>query len=144
MRSREYNMEHNVADELQEQITGLGEKYWEGKENFFIRYFTYMERGLGVFNQFKYYIALPFATYYTFEFMKAYGSLFWIPLMIIGGLPILIIVGRYQLQKMNKTTDYVNTITGSIFQYKPMQMSIEQVKYLKEIRDELRNKHANI
>ena len=132
-------MINSAADELQQQITSLGEKYWEGRENFFIRYFTYMERGLGVFNQFKYYIALPYATYYTFEFMKDYaGALFWIPLMILGGLPILVIIGRYQLQKMNKTTEYVNTISGSIFQYKPMQLSIEQVQLLTEIRDSLK------
>src|SRR3990167_8081502 len=105
-----------IAEELEQQISALGEKYWEGRENYFIRYWTYMERGLSVFNQFKYYIALPYATYYTFEFMKntEWCALFWIPVMIIGGLPILIIVGRYQLHKINKTTEYVNTISGSI------------------------------
>lgn len=128
-----------IADDLQKQIDSLGEKYWEGKENYFIRYWTYLQRGLEVFNQFKYYIALPYATYYTMEFMKnsSVGALYWILGMIIGGLPILVIVGRYQLHKINKTTAYVNTIMGDIFQYKPMQLSIEQVQLLREIKESL-------
>ena len=125
-----------VAEDIQKIIGELGLNYWEGKENLLIRYWTYIKRGLGVFNEFKYYIALPYATYYTIPFMK--GDLWWIPLMIVTGLPVLLIIGRYDLYKIAKTTEYVNAINGSIFQFKPMEMNIEQINLLKEIRDLLK------
>lgn len=124
-----------IAEQLQEQITELGHMYWEGKENFFIRYWIYLDRGLDVFNKFKYYLGLPLLAAGIFPFLK--GHWVWLASITLGGLPFLIIAGRYQLQKINKTTQYVNSITGDIFQFKPMQLSIEQVNLLKEISTKL-------
>lgn len=124
-----------IAEELQQQIGELGQRYWEGRTNFLIRYWTYLDRGLDVFNKFKYYIGFPIATAAIFPFMK--GHMFWLIGLVIIGLPILIAIGRYQLHKVAKTTEYVNAISGSIFQFKPMELSIEQVNLLKEILKQL-------
>ena len=124
-----------ITDELREQIDTLGQKYWEGRENLFIRYWTYLDRGLDMFNQFKYYIGFPLVAAAFIPFLE--GKTPWLVALTIVGLPILILAGRYKLHKINKTTEYVNAISGSIFQYKPMELSIEQVNLLKEISNKL-------
>lgn len=124
-----------IAEDLTKQITELGEKHWEGRENYLIRYWVYLDRGLDTFNQFKYYIGFPLAAGAFIPFLA--DKLSWLIVLSILGLPVLIVVGRYRLHKVNKTTEYVNAISGSIFQFKPMQLSIEQVSLLKEIRDKL-------
>ena len=135
-----------IAEELRQQLDGLGEIYWEGRENYLIRYVTYLRRGNQLFNEFKNYIMFAFASYWTVKTSDIWlawalsdsllvaGFLILIPI----GLGIFLLLGRYDLYKMNKTTDYVQTISGSIFKYKPMELSIEQVNLLKEIRDELK------
>ena len=115
-----------IIEDLQKQIDSLGQKYWEGRENYFIRYWTYLDRGLEVFNKFKYYIGFPIAVAAIFPFMK--DHMIWVIGLTIIGLPVLIIVGRYQLHKVAKTTEYVNAISGTIFQFKGFELGIEQVK----------------
>ena len=122
-----------VFDDIQKQLEALGGLYWEGKENFLIRYWTYLDRGLDIFNKFKYYLGFPLAAVAIFPFMK--DHMIWLVGLVIVGLPILILIGRYQLHKISKTTEYVNAISGSIFQFKPMELTIEQVKILKEIKE---------
>ena len=127
-----------IAEDLTKQLEELGNAYWEGRENYFIRYWTYLDRGLEVFNKFKYYIGFPIAVAAIFPFMK--DHMVWVIGLTIIGLPVLIIVGRYQLHKVAKTTEYVNAISGSIFQFKPMELTIEQVQILKDIRELLKSK----
>lgn len=132
-----------IAEDLQKQIDELGQKYWEGKENVVIRYITYLRRGNALFNEFKNYLMFIFASYWTVKTAEYWLKLgipeYW---LIIGfailvpiGLVIFLLLGRYDLHKMGKTTQYVNQITGDIFQFKPMELSIEQVNLLKDIRD---------
>src|SRR3990167_1102149 len=98
-----------ITDELREQIDTLGQKYWEGRENLFIRYWTYLDRGLDMFNQFKYYIGFPLVAAAFIPFLE--GKTPWLVALTIVGLPILILAGRYKLHKINKTTEYVNAIS---------------------------------
>src|SRR3990167_2978013 len=126
-----------IAEDLQKQIDSLGQQYWEGRENYLLRYWTYLDRGLEVFNKFKYYIGFPIAVGAFFPFMK--GHLIWLGGVMVIGLPILILIGRYQLHKVAKTTEYVNAISGTLFQFKGMELGIEQINILKEIKDLLKN-----
>ena len=136
-----------IAEQLQKQLDELGNVYWEGSENSFIRYITYLRRGNSLFNEFKNYIIFAFASYWTVKTSGIWLSwavsdswlLTGFSILIPIGLAIFLLVGRYDLHKMQKTTDYVQTISGSIFKYKPMELSIEQVNLLKEIRDSLKN-----
>lgn len=129
-----------IVDDLQKQIDELGSLYWEGKQNFFIRYWTYLDRGLEMFNKFKYYIGFPLAAGALIPFLA--DKLGWLVSLTIVGLPILIIAGRYDMHKISKTRAYVSTIMGDIFQFKPIQLTIEQVNLLKEIRDELKKRNG--
>ncbi len=126
-----------IAEELQKQLSELGLKYWEGNENKFIRYWNYLDRGLDVFNKFKYYIGFPLAMAAIFPFMK--GHYLVLALLVIAGLPILVLVGYYHLHKISRANQYVNSIKGDIFQFKPLELSIEQVNILKDIRENTGN-----
>ena len=139
-----------IAEDLQKQITELGELYWEGKENSFIRHVTYLRRGNALFNEFKNYIMFAFASYWTVKTSDIWlawalsdswlitGFLILIPIGLVGFL----LVGRYDLHKVAKTTDYVQTMSGSIFKYKPMELNIEQVNEIKGLRADI-NKLLN-
>ncbi len=124
-----------ITDDLRKQLDELGQTHWEGKQNYFIRYWVYLDNGLEVFNKFKYYIGFPLAAGALLPFLE--GKFAWLVGLTILGLPILIVVGRYKLQKVDKTMQYVQTISGNLFQFKPMELSLEQVDLLKDIRDKL-------
>ena len=134
-----------VSEDLQKQLTELGEKYWQGKENFIIRYITYLRRGNALFNEFKNYLMFIFASYWTIKTSDLWlGWALSETWLILGfatavpiGLIIFLLMGRYDLHKMGKTTQYVNQMTGDIFQFKPLELSLEQVGLLKEIRDSI-------
>lgn len=139
-----------VTDELTKQLDNLGQKYWEGKENFIIRYITYLRRGNGLFNEFKNYLMFIFASYWTVktsdywlgwalaESWLVIGFIILIPI----GLLIFLLVGRYDLHKVSKTTEYIQQISGSLFQFKPLELGIEQTNEIKELRKDI-NKFLN-
>ena len=65
-----------IAEDLGKQITELGLKYWEGNENKFLRYLNYLDRGLGWFNKFRYYIGFPLAAAAIFPLIKDHTTMF--------------------------------------------------------------------
>lgn len=79
-------------------------EYWNGWQNKLIRYFFYLNRGIDIFNQFKYVFALIFGIYFTFKLKN--------PWLLVGmtaiSFPVLLILGYLQTHKVGKINDWLN------------------------------------
>lgn len=111
-------------------------QYWEGRKNILIRYYIYALKGLGQVNEFKYLAAGILATYYTLKFTNP----IWMLWIFSISIPVLIIIGRWQLHKVSKVTEWVNTQFGSVNGYNGYNMQIEQIELLEKILEQLKNK----
>lgn len=109
--------------------------YWEGPKNILIRYYVYAQRGLSLINDFKYLVAGIMAGYVILKFASPIWML-WIGLI---SLPILILIGRWQLHKVQKVSEWVGTQFGSVTKYNSYNMSIRQLEILEEILKILRD-----
>lgn len=79
-------------------------EYWTGWQNKLIRYFYYLNRGVDIFNQFKYLFALIFGVYFTFKLKNPV-----IILMMTGiSLPILIVLGYFQTHRIGRVNDWLS------------------------------------
>lgn len=99
------------------------QKYWAGLPNTFVRYYAYLDRGFGVFNQAKNYILMIFGTYWTVKTMEWWiGTGYSEVMLVVGlgtlsflGICFLVILGRWHMFKANKAIEFINsqtTITG--------------------------------
>ena len=116
-------------------------KYWEGPENKFSRYYTYLQKGFGIVNEAKNYILIVFGTYWTVKTMD-----WWIKLGISDGLlavglgiiatigiGFLILIGRWDLFKLSKAREFAMVQHGSVTQYNPYNMQVRTVEQNDEI-----------
>lgn len=108
--------------------------YWHGKENRAVRYWVYAQKGIGVINEFKYYGAFIIWLYYALRF----PSIWWIPLVGVASFPILIIVGRYYLHRVAKTSEFVNRHYGTVLGYDDFTIHLNNNEVLKQIAHEMR------
>ena len=121
-------------------------KYWEGKTNFFNRYYIYLQRGLGLFNEIKNYLMLLFGTYWTVKTMDYWVNLGFSDVTLTIGLGIaamvgvgfLILMGRWEMMKLSKSREFINQQKASITGYNSYNLSIDQYDILEEIRDLLK------
>jgi len=106
-------------------------EHWVGWKNKLIRYWFYINTGLGIFNQFKYLIAAIIGLYWTLH-LKNHWYLIW---MTIGSIPALGIIGYYSIHHCNKVMDWLGFKFGSYY-------TLHQIKVLEEIRDSLKGKNG--
>lgn len=119
--------------ELHEYLNPKDNQYREGFVNKGTRYYFYTNKGLMVFNEFRYYILIIWGVV-----MAAKLQLWWLPILFFICLPILVIVGYFSVHHMQKIMDYLTTKYGTHFGKWGYQLQVERVELLKEIRDELR------
>ena len=110
-------------------------EYWEGKTNLLIRLWTYAKRGLDIVNDFKYVGAGIFGVYFTLKLANP----LWIAAMLLGGMPVLIVIGRWHLTRASKAQEFVTTVKGSVVGYSSYNLQVEQVALLKQILEKLNN-----
>lgn len=79
-------------------------KYWDGRENYFIRLYFYVQRGLNLLNEFRY---LIFSVMAVYALLKLENPLYMV-LMFILAIPILLILGWYSTHHMAKVMDFLN------------------------------------
>ena len=108
----------------------LKEKYWNGNTNKIIRYYFYSQRGLALFNEFRYIFMLIFGIYVT---MKMSNPI-WLLVMFLISIPILIIIGFIAVHHVAKVVDWLNIEFSTHF-------GRYQYTLLEEIRDELKSKN---
>lgn len=107
-------------------------KYWDGPSNLFVRYHNYLQRGLGLYNEFKNYIMMLFGTYWTVKTMDWWIGYHVPDLWLVGGLLIfaivglgfLLLAGRWHLYKAAKATEFINNRHGTVTQYDGFNMQV--------------------
>jgi len=103
------------------------EKYWNGSKNKAIRYWYYNQKGLELFNQFKYLVAAIFAIYWTLKLDQP----IWLLVMFGISIPLLSLIGWVQVHHIGKVVDWLN-----------IQFSTHWGRYqytlLEEIRDAIK------
>ena len=126
------------------QITGGGEylaEYWEGAQNKFVRYWLYLRKGMGLFNEWKNYIMFVFASYWTVKTSNlwlGYGlTESWLLIGFTVGVPvgllILLFLGRWDLYRVSKPQEYINAQHGSVTGYNGYNMQIRMIEQQDEI-----------
>jgi hypothetical protein len=113
--------------------------YWEGKENLLIRVWVYAQRGLGIINEFKYLVAGIMAGYVILRFTNPW----WMLVIGLVSLPFIILLGRWQLHKVSRVSEWVGVQYGSVLGYNNYNLSIRTVELLEDINKKLDNLNKN-
>lgn len=108
--------------------------YWYGRENALIRYYTYMLRGLGMANEFKYVIVGIFAAYFTLKLTNPV----WLVAMFVVACPVLVLLGRWQLLRVSRVSEWVGSQFGSVLGYNQYNLQVRQYELLEEIQKDIR------
>ena len=121
-------------------------EYWDGNQNRIVRYQNYLRRGLSLFNETKNYILLLFGSYWTIK-----TSDYWLAFtiadswLVVGlgivagtGLIALLFLGRWDLFRAQKATEFINNRHGTITGYNSYNMTIRRVEQGDEIIDLLK------
>lgn len=111
-------------------------KYLQGKENAIIRAYFYLNSGLSIANNFRNLILGVFALYYTLKLTNP----LWLLGMFLLSLPILAIVGYYNVHRMAKINEWLSMKFSTHYGIKQFTYIENQMKLLKEIRDLLKKR----
>lgn len=101
--------------------------YWDGNLNKCYRFWFYLNRGIDMFNQWKYIFALFFGIYFTLHLKNP----LWLLAMVCISLPILMFFGYWSVHKMGKVIEWL-TIKYST------HYANYQIELFEQIRDELK------
>ena len=119
------------------KVDGSGEflrKYWEGKENLFVRYFTYFIEGLNVANTGKYVLGILGVGIFKSDIIFTW----WVLLLgVVFGVPALCIIGRWNLFRANKARQFITNQHGNIVQWQDHNMIVAQVELLEILVEKL-------
>ena len=102
-------------------------KYWDGRTNYLIRLFMYALRGLDLFNQWRYLIMTIVAIYYMFKLTNPW----FMPIIFLVCVPILCLVGWFQVHRMSKVIDWLSIKFATHF-------GMYNITLQEEIRDHLK------
>lgn len=105
-------------------------QYWDGNKNKAIRYWFYNQRGLELFNQFKYLVAAIFALYFACRLENP----LWIILMFVVAMPVLTLMGWVQVHHIGKVVEWLTLEFSTHF-------GRYQITLLEEIRDAIKDKN---
>lgn len=109
------------------------EIYWIGHQNKLIRYWIYALRGLQMINEFKYLIAGLISGYVILKLTNP----MWMVVIGVACLPVLIVLGRWQLKKAQKVDQLVSTELGSVLKFNSYNIQVETLEILEEISKKL-------
>lgn len=115
--------------------------YWEGASNRFVRYLIYASRGFGRFNEISKYLQIVIGVVLTNKFVTFLGYKIeptWIVIASLVGIPVIMAIGRWDLFKAQKATEFINQQKASITGYNSYNMQIKQLEILEEILKELK------
>lgn len=112
------------------------EKYLKGKENWFIRMNFYVNSGLGIVNNYRNLIFAIFGVYITLKLT----SPLWLIGMFILALPVLMVLGYYNIHRMSKINEWLSIKFATHYAIKQFNLNEEQVKLLKDIKNLLTKK----
>ncbi len=115
-------------------------RYWDGPSNRFARYFTYWQRGMGWLNEGRLYFYLFGGGLLASEFIEIFGYKIPVELVLVVavvGIPIIILVGRWDLFKLNKARQFITTQHGNITKFQGHNMQVIQTMLLKALAEKM-------
>lgn len=121
---------------MKENTEDLNKKYWNGGLNKAYRYWFYLNRGLEIFNQFKYLFAFFLGVYFA---LKLKGII-WLIGMTVLSLPILMIIGYWSAHHFAKVLDWLNVKFSTHYGKYNFELMEDQLKELKEINEKINKK----
>lgn len=117
-------------------LTAEDKRYLEGRQNWLIRMYYYLENGLNILNEFRNLFLLIAAAYITLK-LESYG---WLIAMTIPSVVLLIFVGRYNVHRLSKMKEWLSIRFSTHFGIKNFNHTERQTQLLEEILAELKNK----
>ncbi len=108
--------------------------YLEGKENFAIRMFYYLHNGVALLNEFRNLGLGIFALYFALKLANP----LWLVGMVLVSLPVLVLIGRYNVHRMAKVNEYLNTKFSTHYALKTYELNEKTVKLLSNIYKKLK------
>lgn len=106
-------------------------KHWDGAKNKAVRLYFYSQRGLGLFNEFRYLFMLIFGVYLTCKMTNP----LWMVLMFLIACPVLIVAGWIQVHKMAATINWLDIEFGSYWSRYSFELQERQVNALESINN---------
>lgn len=103
--------------------------HWDGTKNKLIRFYFYSQRGLILFNEFRYLFMLLFGLYMLLKLSNP----FWLGIMFLVSLPIIIICGWFQVHHMAKVINWLDVEFASYWTRYGFELQERQVKALENI-----------
>lgn len=110
------------------QIKDYRPEYWEGKQNLLVRLWIYLHRGLDFVNQGRYWIIGTIGLYAVLKLTNP----FWIIVMFLITTPLLIVAGRWHLQRVAKVQEFITTIKASVLGYSSYNVAVETMRLLEK------------
>lgn len=107
------------------------QNYLKGKENAAIRTYFYINSGLTIMNNFRNLGLGIFALYFA---LKLTNPLYLI-LMVIVALPILAVIGYYNVHTMAKVIEWLSVKFSTHYGIKQYTFIEKQTQYLKKIAE---------
>lgn len=112
------------------------DKYLKGPENWLIRMYFYLERGLDVLNLFRNYLLALFAVYVGLHLT----NLLWLGLFASVSLIGLLLAGYLSVHHISKVTEFLSIRFGTHYGRETYSHTEQQTALLTEIRDLVRSK----
>jgi hypothetical protein len=107
--------------------------YWNGNQNKAIRYYFYSQRGLALFNEFRYLFMLIFGVYFALKL----SNIFWFVLMFLVSIPVLCFFGWLSVHKIAKVIDWLNVEYSTHWSKYGYELQETQNNLLRKILDKL-------
>ena len=114
-------------------------KYWNGSSNKFIRYYFYSQRGLALFNEFRYLIMAIFGAYLLLKMSNPV----WLGVMFIGSIVVLCAAGWLQVHRMAKVMDWLGVEFATYWSKYSFELQERQVRAIEEINENVRDYRAD-
>jgi hypothetical protein len=114
--------------------------YWDGNLNHVFRHWYYIQKGLDIFNMFKYLIAAIIGVYWALHLKNPFILL----TIFIICIPVLAFLGWLSVHKMTRVFQYLDMQFSSLWGTYSVKLSESQIDLLKEIRDELVKRNSKI
>lgn len=109
-------------------------EYADSKETKGIRAFFYLKNGLSLLNEFKNLILFVFAAYFALKI----DNIIYLVLMFLVSLPLLMLIGWYCVERMNKILEWLSIRYGTHFAIKQFQINENILETLKNIENKLK------
>ncbi len=121
-------------EDIMAKANQYDEQYMHGAENRLIRYYFYLNAGLGILNQFRNLLLGIFGLYVV---LKLDNPVFLV-LMFIPSVVVLTVLGFYNIHKMNKVMEWIGLRFSSHYAIRQFNFNQNQCELLEEIRDTLK------